>query len=450
MERRSYAFHAHLLLCFTKVKQLSVRRDVLLKIKELNEGLDLIANEKDKYNNLNSGGVFVFDEAEIQGRINVEKDDLVTNLLSNSSHEGKGAIVEVLGGDKDLVQLEPLSQCIHESITGKKFLIVLDDVWTEEKNKREKIIAPLKYCARTGSIISYKMHDIVHDFAQFSTKKEYVILEVGNVSENLRSFIILSHYRRMHGFDSSQFLHLTHLQTLCLSACGLQELSRDVGRLIHLRYLDLSGNDLKEPPNTINCPLNQELKDNQLEELPVTIGGLCSLQHLDLLRCGLKKLPEDVRKLVHLEYLNLSGYEDLEGLPDTIRNLSNLQRLDLSQCRMKKLPDDVGTDETKKLGILVKGLNELRLKFRNDRDLRYLFRLELADCHNFESLPSLGRLPFLESLSIRSMKRVKMVGLDFLGVKEHRDEENGATNFVSFPRLKEHVFWMMPQWEEAQ
>lgn len=85
-----------------------------------------------------------------------------------------------------------------------------------------------------------------------------------------------------------------------------------------------------------------------------------------------------------MEYLNLSGYEDLEELPDTIRNLSNLQRLDLSQCRMKKLPDDVG-------------------KFRNLTSLNLSLNMELS------GLPdTLCELCNLESLNVSLLSLEKL------------------------------------------
>ncbi|XP_062077179.1 putative disease resistance protein RGA3 [Humulus lupulus] len=54
------------------------------------------------------------------------------------------AIVNGLGGNaQNYDELESLVQCISNSIKGMKFLLVLDDVWTEEKQKWEQLKQPL-------------------------------------------------------------------------------------------------------------------------------------------------------------------------------------------------------------------------------------------------------------------------------------------------------------------
>ncbi|KAK4425812.1 putative disease resistance protein RGA3 [Sesamum alatum] len=47
----------------------------------------------------------------------------------------------------NLSELETLLQCIRESISGKKFFLVLDDVWIEEDSKW----IPLKVCLKSGA-----------------------------------------------------------------------------------------------------------------------------------------------------------------------------------------------------------------------------------------------------------------------------------------------------------
>ncbi|XP_062077300.1 putative disease resistance protein RGA3 [Humulus lupulus] len=54
------------------------------------------------------------------------------------------AIVDGLGGNaQNYDELESLVQCISNSVKGMKFLLVLDDVWTEEKQKWEQLKQPL-------------------------------------------------------------------------------------------------------------------------------------------------------------------------------------------------------------------------------------------------------------------------------------------------------------------
>jgi hypothetical protein len=62
-----------------------------------------------------------------------------------------------------------------------------------------------------------------------------------------------------------------------------------------------------------------------LQQLPKSIEGLGSLQHLNLEKCSaLQQLPESIGGLVALQFLNLSDCEASKQLPDFI-NVSRLQ-----------------------------------------------------------------------------------------------------------------------------
>lgn len=127
-----------------------------------------------------------------------------------------------------------------------------------------------------------KIHDIVHDFAQFITKNECHVLDgidygqstrinppsdkarhltwLGNEEKfrspvldfgRLRSFLAFS-CERVVPLDL--FHTLTSMRTVILSNCQLREVPTEVGSLIHMRYLDLSDNPFKTLPETI-CDL---------------------------------------------------------------------------------------------------------------------------------------------------------------------------------------------------
>lgn len=56
------------------------------------------------------------------------------------------AILEsVQGVASNLVEYETILHNIRRNIQNKKFLVVLDDVWTEDSTKWEQLIACLKY-----------------------------------------------------------------------------------------------------------------------------------------------------------------------------------------------------------------------------------------------------------------------------------------------------------------
>ncbi|KAL5576149.1 hypothetical protein UlMin_017848 [Ulmus minor] len=194
-----------------------------------------------------------------------------------------------------------------------------------------------------GSIRWCKMHDIVHDFAQFLTKNDCIVKEAGGIEEsaklvdgrarhltlvvgdgaqcpsltynkmnekNLRTLFIEKERPVGSSVDISLFLNLKCLRTLKLSCCGLEKLPDSIGKFIHMRYLDLSYNF-------------------NLKELPDSLCNLFNLQTLKLIACDeLERLPEGVGKLANLKHLYVRYSHKLEGLPRGIGRLMRLQVLD--------------------------------------------------------------------------------------------------------------------------
>ncbi|RVW83198.1 putative disease resistance protein RGA4 [Vitis vinifera] len=190
-----------------------------------------------------------------------------------------------------------------------------------------------------GNIISCKMHDIVHDLAQYLTKNECFILEIDDEKEvrMASSFQKARHATLIStpgaGFPSTihnlKYLHtlsatgMAHLNTaklppnlfkhlVCLRALDLSghrlimELPRNLGKLIHLRFLNLSNNLIRG-------------------ELPGTICDLYNLQTL-ILSDLLITLPQGMRKLINLRHLEWEGSRVLM-LPKGIGRLTSLRTL---------------------------------------------------------------------------------------------------------------------------
>ncbi|KAL8466186.1 hypothetical protein ACS0TY_035338 [Phlomoides rotata] len=254
-----------------------------------------------------------------------------------------------------------------------------------------------------GEILSCKMHDIVHDFAQFlrksgwmeasgmnkitcqvcdpllvSTVNEFCSLRCNyketppnlcgclvrlrvisltncglqSIPQGIEKFI---HLRRLNLMgintmgceDLKIIFQLYNLQTLALIGCSLKELPREIENLIHLRRLDLSENwALKELPMEIGNLFNLrslKLRGCCLKELPSEIGNMIHLRRLDLSENkSLKKLPREIGNLIQLRSLNLSWNESLEELPSEIGNLILLKYLDLARTHsLKELPESI-------------------------------------------------------------------------------------------------------------
>jgi Leucine-rich repeat (LRR) protein len=239
-----------------------------------------------------------------------------------------------------------------------------------------------------GDIDRCKMHDLMHDFAisvagllittiddknrnlhektRHVSIVDYYDIDASSITTSLcKASSIRTFLCNPTSFFTSFFTHLStfvnfldceaifssskFLRVLDLHDRNHELLPSSIGKLKHLRYLDLSRNEnLKKLPNCITRLQNlQTLKLNScknLEELPSFIGELKHLRYLDLTwNENLKKLPNSMSRLQNLQTLKLLNCSNLEELPRDMKKLVNLRHLKIEGChRLTYMPRGLG------------------------------------------------------------------------------------------------------------
>ncbi|GLU08768.1 hypothetical protein SLE2022_256580 [Rubroshorea leprosula] len=194
-----------------------------------------------------------------------------------------------------------------------------------------------------GEIYSCKMHDIVHDFAQYLAENEFVTKEInsdhltidGSKNRHLTVMIdkrisfptSISGAKKLRALITftgegaltcealgSLFNHCRRLRVLIFGwpdgtdhLC--KEIPEEIGKLIHLRFLHLGSN-------------------KKLERLPEALCNLLNLEFLDLWCCAnLKQLPDSIGKLINLRHLGTAGCSALTQYPKGVQKLTSLRYL---------------------------------------------------------------------------------------------------------------------------
>ncbi|CAL8133080.1 unnamed protein product [Prunus armeniaca] len=496
--------------CFGLVSRVICRRDIKLKLKDLNNKLTEIAEERKAYKFRHTEGrveqperqkssSFV-DISKTFGREN-EKDIIVSKLLSESSQEivrgplvipivgmggmGKTTLAQLAYNDENVKahferriwvcvsdpfdeikiakaiidgngtpnsdELEAFLQCMSKSIEGKKFLLVLDDVWTQDHRKWEQLKLPLLKGAMGSRIL-------------VTTRKEEVAIMMGAKMSHMIHLKQLSEESCWYLFYHLAFFDKEEDESNVFEAIGkeivkkckgLPLAAKALGSLMRFKKTKKEWQDvlhseiweLEEFLNREECYI-MEVKDaNKRIELPsdkfrhltlilasddrfkcpvpplsfdhckvlrtlscfnsrITtldrdlILQLKCLRTLNLSGNKINELPKEIGELIHLRYIDLSGNNHLKELPDTLCNLYNLQTLRLTGCRhLAKLPKAIGKlinlkhlhiKNCYKLKYLPKGIGRLR-------SLQVLDGFSVCAADNSETL-QLGDLGILDKL----------------------------------------------------
>ncbi|PHU19569.1 hypothetical protein BC332_10720 [Capsicum chinense] len=203
---------------------------------------------------------------------------------------------------------------VMEDVGNKFFQLLLQnsllqDVEFDEHNN-------IKFC---------KMHDFVHELAGdilrsklFDQKGDHgeklsqlrysgwdsPIDQIDKINEprNLYTLFWRSNY-----VSEDMLLSFKFLRVLNLSSSGIKELSAKIGKLIYLRYLDLSNTETQALPNSI-CKLYnlQTFRVNNcysLKELPYDMGNMINLRHI---YCSFSsQMPLNMGLLTNLQTLQV-------------------------------------------------------------------------------------------------------------------------------------------------
>ncbi|XP_027337046.1 putative disease resistance protein RGA1 [Abrus precatorius] len=342
-----------------------------------------------------------------------------------------------------------------------------------------------QYC----EIISFKMHDLVHDLAMLVAGNDCCYMDSKEEKVEGSPMHVCLEAGAIHILDS---LNASRLRTLILpETCSLEEeevsavvtkfkylralrisylckWSDSIGELKHLRYLDING--LQYP----------------WIKIPVGLGKLCSLQFLPVLFVGDSEETNCCSTLNELKDLNhlrgeltidyLSNVRDvaLESQDVNLKEKKFLQSLTLTW-----LDEDVNSDSIQLLENLQPHHNLKRLEVNWYPGVLFpswlsllinVVDITLVGLVNCRCLPPLERLPFLKSLKIDFLRELEYIDLDedgfavtcfpslkslvltscdkLRGWRRWRDDINDSHNLslpLSFPHLSRLVVSFCPQ-----
>ncbi|KAG6531038.1 putative disease resistance protein RGA1 [Zingiber officinale] len=336
----------------------------------------------------------------------------------------------------------------------------------------------------------FVMHDLIHDLAEMISAEEICRIKSNEQTKMLSTIrhlrveegklpLEFSGYNKLRTLSlvnsppDSLFEKLRSIRVLDVSWCDLLELSEHIGKLIHLRYLDLSYNfKVKNLPDSL-CDLYnlQTLKVNgcsKLESLPQELGKLVNLRHIV---AEYWVMTKDAWKLANLQDLptfsvqegdgfNLVQLKDLTQLHGSlhIRNLENVvdskeaQHAELkNKVHLKELVlewnhrkdakleeeviEDLQPHESLKI-LKIEGYHGGRSpSWLMPKVLSKLEKLELVNCKGWDDvLPFIGPRLHLIELRIYHMFALKQLSHEFEG--------------KCFPKLKVLDLWNLRALEE--
>ncbi|KAJ6417846.1 hypothetical protein OIU84_001265 [Salix udensis] len=427
--------------CF-RLNQVVQRRDIALKIKEVSEKVDEIANERARHGlQINRGtdeiqrliSTSLVDELNVCGRDN-EKKIIVSKLLAEMDGNNLG------------------EASVETSIERVRHLSMMLSGETSFPSSIHR-------------------------------------------AKGLRSLLIISNrgYPWRGAALPDVMKQLTCIRSLNLPESSIKEIPKEVGKLIHLRHLNLRYcRELVSLPETMCDLCNLQSLDvrgcRSLKELPRATVKLIKLRHLCIDESGVAFMPKGIERLTCLRTLDcfmVCGGGENESKAANLRELKNLDHIggtlairnlrgggieDAAEAQLKNkkrllclylflIEDDNHNHEDDNLIEVLQPPSDLERLTINRYGgiglpdwmmaLTRLQKLGLSFCRNLEVLPPLGRLPNLESLRLYD-SQVRRLDAGFVGIEEVENaniNEGEIASVTAFPKLKRLEIWGVEEWD---
>ncbi|XP_071733871.1 putative disease resistance RPP13-like protein 1 [Rutidosis leptorrhynchoides] len=269
---------------FTLAERVSPKLDTIInKLQDLEKekndlGLVIVKQDRPKNMNRKLETTCLVDESTIIGR-NVEKEGLLQKLLGDESCDEKFSIVPIVGmggvgkttlakllyndnqvknhfelkawvcvsddfdrigitkaifqsmggENKDFANFSLLQEALKNQLLGKRFILVLDDVWSESYKDWETLVLPFHACAGGSKII------VTTRKVQLLKKLGYDhIDQMNNLSDEEALSLVALHALGVHNFDLHPMLK-PHGEDLVKKCGGLPLALIALGRLLRTK-----------------------------------------------------------------------------------------------------------------------------------------------------------------------------------------------------------------------
>ncbi|KAH7544552.1 hypothetical protein JRO89_XS15G0184200 [Xanthoceras sorbifolium] len=402
---------------------------------------------------------------------------------------------DVLRISKAILELITFSSCdvkeygavqnrLKDALNGKKFLIILDDVWSRSYESWESLKAPFMVGAPGSKIIVTTRSTEVA-----LTMRPHERYDLKLLSDDDCWSMFAKHAFNIRG--NSAHWNLDMIRETVVQKCkGLPLAAKTLGGLLYYKetedeWMDILNSkvwDLKAnilpvlrlsyyhlPSHLKRCfaycailPKDYEFEVKEIgsngaysiKEMPMGIGKWENLRTLSNFIVGIDS-KSSLKDLKHLKFLrgelHISRLENVIDFEDMDVILSD--KIDIKVLLLEwGYLFDYSQDEVPEKVLLMlrphRNLEELTItcyegsKFPSwvgDRSFSKMTVLKLEDCKKCTSLPSLGVLGSLKSLTIKGMMGIKSIGSEFYG--EHCSNPFQSLVTLSFETLEEWEVW---------
>ncbi|MGC1199153.1 MAG: COR domain-containing protein, partial [Geitlerinemataceae cyanobacterium] len=140
---------------------------------------------------------------------------------------------------------------------------------------------------------------------------------------------------------------LSNLTELYLYNNQITQIPESIGQLSNLTQLHLSFNQITQIPESIGQLSNLTelyLYNNQITQIPESIVQLSNLTKLSLIGNQITQIPESIAQLSNLTQLHL-GDNQIEVIPECLETLPKLEKLDLRRNPLPISPEVLGNKD---------------------------------------------------------------------------------------------------------